>query len=257
MTDTLEQVRMVNAGNDFVFLNSKSVFIEYIDIIRAPYFFMLYGLSKSDQTNPMSVLDLSPILGKSDTEISEFYYTRRNQNPLYDLAKDGADYAKLDDLLDISIESDPEILRYSPELNCVNAISSLLRNDDILVKKIYVYYPYPNAVVESDVMDTIFHFTKNVEFVSGPLEDVLKSVPDDSTYIFSDISKIDTLARVGKLNLASVVLPFEYGYNYEDPTDVTGNLVINLDAYMKENLFKIDFFLASIDTSSLESTEKQ
>lgn len=240
-----KKIKMIPTHDDSVFMNSKSVFVEYIDLIRSPYFYILRGIANSKMSNINSVFDLSKIQGKSDIELIEYYYHRRHQNPLYDLAKPGADYDKLDKIMDGTIERDGELLMYSPELNMVDAITILMHTDSLLVKKVFIYYPYENQNIRSDV-NTLFGFNENIEFVTGDLDEVLKAVPEDSTYVFSDIMKIETLAKLEKLNLSSIVLPYEYGYNYEHPGDIGGNLLLDLDKFRDTSLFKIDFFIASI-----------
>lgn len=250
-------IKMVARCSDSVFFNSKSIFVEYIDIIRSPYFLLLYGLSKTSNPVRNSAIDVSRIYGLSEKDLTDFYYNRRNQNPLYDIAKPGVDYDKLDMSVDSCIAENADLTVYSPELNFVNVIRILMHTDSLLVKKIYIYYPYDNPNIKRDIA-TLYEFNRNIEFIYGDLSDVLKTIPEDSTYVFSDITKIEVLHDLGKLNMSSIVLPYEYGYNYEDPTDITGNLLIDLDAYRKDSVFKVDFFLASVDSGSLEnSTEKQ
>lgn len=249
--------KMVARCTDFIFFNSKSVFVEYVDVIRSPYFLLLYGLSNSKNLDRNSVLDMSKIHGLNVNDLSSFYYSRRNQNPLYDLAKSGADYNMLDKTVDDCIRSDSDLITYSPELNFANTIRILMHTDSLLVKKVYIYYPFDNPVIRSDI-DELYEFNKDIEFVHGDIETVLAGIPDDSTYVFSDITKVEVLAKLGKLNLSSLVIPYEYGYNYADSHDITGKLLIDLDAYAKDSFFKVDFFLASVDVSNLDNTtEKQ
>lgn len=241
------------SGSGFVFLNSKSIFVEYIDIIRAPYFFMMYSLSKHPLPDN-SALDLSSIRDISEEKLAELYYGRRHQNPLYGFAKFGADFDKLDIVMDRSIEA--FTIENSPLLKFADTIKILMHTDSLLTKKVFIYYPYDNPAIRADVKST-FAFSKDIEFVCGDLNEALKKVPEDSTYVFSDVMKVDNLFNLGKLNMASLIFPYEYGYNYEDPSDPNGKLLVDLDKYRESTIFKVDFFLASIDRDALKMPEKQ
>lgn len=232
---------------DFLFVNSKALFVEYADIIRAPYFSFLVAIAKG-KPNENSIFDYSKIAGLDTTKLGDFYYNRRNQNFLYDLIKEDAipDYDKLDKMLDSGLQDIPELVTLSPELNFVNVIRRLMWKDSLLVKKVYIYYPYDNSSIREDVKN-LFSFNRDIEFVSGKLEDVLENVPTDSTYVFSDITKITTLNDMGRLQLSSVLVPTDYGYNYEDPNDRNSELLINVDDYLKDFMFHFNTFSASFE----------
>lgn len=244
-----KKVMVPISSGDFVFLNSKAIFVEYVDIIRAPYFFMMYALTKNDLPEN-SAVDTSPIRNMTEQQLSDFYYGRRYQNPLYSLAKFGADFNVLDMVLDRSIGG--ITIENSPLLKFSDTIKILMHADSLLTKKVFIYYPYDNPAIRADVKKT-FYFSNDIEFVCGDLDEALKKVPADSTYCFSDAMKIENLFNLGKLNLSSILLPYEYGYNYEDPNNTNGKLLVDLDKYRESTIFKVDFFLASIDRNALET----
>lgn len=242
---TPEGDRVTMFCQDFLFTNSKSIFIEYIDIIRAPYFSFLNALMKSPHIEN-SIFDYSKIEGLTEEGLGHFYYNRRNQNFLYDLVKEGVnpDYDKLDMVLDNGLKDVPELVTLSPELNFVEVLRKLMWKDSLIANKVYIYYPFDNPSIKKDVADT-FSFNIDIKFVSGDLEDVLKDVPTDSTYVFSDITKIELLDKMDRIQLSSILVPKDYGYNYEDPEDRNSNLLVNISDYSKEFMFHFNTFSAS------------
>ena len=78
------------------------------------------------------------------------------------------------------------------------------------------------------------------KYVYGDLVKVLKEneITSNSTFVFSDITKINSLKEAGILNLSSVIIADRYGYNYGGENEV----VIDLEKYLSEDTFKLDFF---------------
>lgn len=234
--------------DDFIFYNSKAVFVEYIDIIRSPYFNLLYLLSKSTTKNP--IFNTTEIDGLSIDELRDHYYNKRkNQNPLYDFIDFENGTLPQDILTKIDVFTDKEVtedvLRYSNELNFVNVIRNLMYSDSLIAKQVIIYYPYDNPAVKRDIAE-LFGFSVDIEFRSGTLEQALTDVPTDATYVFSDINHIQTLKELDRLNLASIIIPMEYGYNYVNPNDKDSDLLLDITAYMEDDIFKFDMFLASV-----------
>jgi hypothetical protein len=242
---TPEGDRVTMFCQDFIFTNSKSLFVEYIDIIRAPYFSFLSALAKG-KPSENSIFDYSKIINLSTGALGDFYYNRRNQNFLYDLVKDNSnpDYDKIDGILDKSLSDVPELVTLSPELNFVDVIRKLMWKDSLIAKKVYIYYPFDNPVIKKDVQDT-FSFNVDIKFISGKFEEVLEDVPSDSTYVFSDITKMTTLADMNRLQMSTVLIPKDYGYNYENPEDRKSELLVNIKDYATECMFHFSTFSAS------------
>lgn len=234
--------------DDFIFYNSKAVFVEYVDIIRSPYFSLLYLLSRSTTKNPL--FNTKEISGINIEELRDYYYNKRkNQNPLYDLLdfENGElpqnIFEKVDMFTDREITND--VIRCTNELNFVNVIKNLMYSDSLIAKQVIIYYPYDNPAIKRDVAE-LFGFNTDIEFRFGTLEEALKDVPTDATYVFSDINNIQILKELNRLNLASILVPMEYGYNYVDPNDKDSELLLDIESYMKEDVFKFDMFLASV-----------
>ena len=99
---------------------------------------------------------------------------------------------------------------------------------------VIIWYPIKNEKVEEDVNEL---FGEKVQIKFGPIDEVLRKVPEDSTYVFSDITNIILLEDLGKLKYSSVVVPYNISYNM-----IGDKLKINIEEYEKYNLFKFTFF---------------
>ena len=233
--------KVIYRGIDGVFLNSKSLFCEYHDIIKSPYFFFLNLITEN----------LDKFSGRVDTELldgldleslCELYCGRKYQNVLMDIIhpslKGKIPVSVLDEFINSEIERIELIVKRSPILAMGRVIQELIRDKKAgIVKNFFIYNRYPNKSIENDLMDI---FDEDVKFLTGELEDVLKEVPDDSTYVFSDITNISVLAECNKLNYSSIMIPYDYSYNKNSE----GEYLIKIDEYMKKYLFKLDFFNA-------------
>ena len=66
-----------------VFLNSKSIFVEYVDLIKPTYYPLIQFMSKKETDD--TIYDLSKIHGLNNEELGDWYVGRKHQNPLLDL----------------------------------------------------------------------------------------------------------------------------------------------------------------------------
>lgn len=144
----------------------------------------------------------------------------------------------MDDLINSQLERIPSLVKRSPLLAMGRVIQELMRDKkNGIVKKFFIYNRYENTSIAEDLLDV---FDEDIIFLTGELPDALKEVPDDSTYVFSDITNVSVLAECDKLNYSSILIPYEYAYNKTSE----GDYLIKIDEYMKNYLFKIDFFNA-------------
>lgn len=237
--------KMVIRSSDSVFLNSKCVFVEYIDIIKSPYFLLLYAMSTSKESLK-EPFDVSPIRNaKTSTDLAEWYYGRKNQNPFIDLIPDDkigdVDLDKVDELLNHQLEEASSVVKVTTALNFASVIKKLMHSDSILVPKVYIYYPYDNPVIREDVENTFDN--PDIQFVCGDLKEILKNVPNDSTFVFSDITNVLLLEELGKLDMSSIIIPLDYNYN----KDENGRFIVDTQTLAKDHVFKLNYFLASTD----------
>lgn len=224
-----------------VFLNSQSIFVEYVDLIKPTYFPLIQFMAKKED-NP--VYDISKIRGLKDEELGDWYVARKHQNPLMDLLKDDMidqfSSTYLDEVLDTQIKEVPELVQMAPMFNMGEVLLKLFESDNYLVKKFFIWYPRENSSIINDIETCFEPIMKYGEILVGNITEALKKVPEDSTYVFSDITNVNALEYVGKLPYSSIIIPQEYGYNAED-----GKYIIDFDLLRKDTVFKLDQFYAT------------
>ena len=246
--------QMIMPSNS-VFQNGNSMFVEYIDIIKTPYAVLLlllkYQAQRYGDTNA-GYLDLSEIVDLDDEELGDWYVGRKYQNLFANLIKE--DYRlnkkEWDDILNQQIVECPQCLEQSSLLHFGYVLKQLLALDNFICHKLYIWYPYDNKAVKEDIKETFSDIERYMEILTGPIEEALKQVPNDSTYVFSDITKIGILEDLGKLDYNSIIIPEEYGYNAED-----GEWIMDLDAIKENHCVKIDMFYATEEVVDEEETE--
>lgn len=234
--------RVYFTTQDEIFLNSQCLFVEYTDVVRSPYYMFLHMMTLNPE-NFREHYEIERLEGYDIPSLTEWYINRRYQNPLLDLLKkeirEKIPEEEMDKFISNEIIEVPDLIHLSPELNFVDTITKVTKQEKGIVKKVVVWYPFENAVIQEDIRDL---FDGTVHFLSGPLEEVIDEIPNDSTYVFSDIMNIDVLLNKNRLSLSSVIIPKEYKYNYTED----GLLKINYEKYLEDALFKLNFFYASI-----------
>lgn len=234
---------------DGMFLNSKILFVEYIDIIRAPYLIFAKLLSESRKENGglRPPFDISRIQGIDNERLIEWYYLRNYQNVLLNLIPeelmDSLRTSDIDHFLDKQIRETPNLVSVAFPLNFSKVIEAIYSMDTSLVDKTLIYYPYDNSIIREDIIK--LYEGKPIEFVYGEMSEIIRNFPDAGvTYVFSDITNIQILAEADKLNTASILLPYEYAYN-RLPNSL--EFKIDINGYLKEYLFKMDYFFATTE----------
>lgn len=232
--------------NDSVFFNSKSVFVEYIDVIKSPYFLFIYAMNSSEDKRVLKdPFDMEKITSLESVEaVTEWYYTRKNQNPLIDLVPDERlstlDFDAVDRFMDLQMRENEVLVHHSSPLNFVNVINNLMV-DSLLVPKVYIWYPYDNPVIAADVK-SLFE-SDDVVFRHGPLEKCLADVPNDSTFVFSDMTNILVLEDLQKLDYSSIITPIDFAYNRIDDELP----LIDIEKMQESHVFKYNQFFATIE----------
>ena len=242
----MEKEKMKLRAYDGLFMNSKVLFVEYIDVIRAPYLILLKLLveSKLENSGLMEPFDISPIKGLTSEELVLWYYQRRDQNPFVDLIpKEKMSNVRLSDVdafMERQIKEHPEFVDVAFPLIFSDVITNLFLGDNHIVDRVMIYHPVNNPSIREDVERT-FH-DNPVEFVYGDFKDIIKDFElGTATYVFSDVTNIQVLADAGKLEQASILVPAEYSYNFNEDNEWK----IDFGAYQKDTIFKLDFFYAT------------
>ena len=237
---------------DGMFLNSKAVFIEYVDAVKSPYLAFLVALAATGE-DFKGPFDLTKIKNMEIEQLYQWYFSRKHQNPLYDLLTEegfaNCDFKKLDEMMDLQITED--LINICEPLNFVGVLERLYVLNPDLAGGLYVWYPYENKDIIADIKST-FDFMNSLHVLTGPIEEALTKVPKDSTFIFSDATNVNVLSDIGALDFSSVILPVEYGYNKID-----GELILNIEQISKDHPFKINQALYALSLESISVDESE
>ncbi len=214
-----------------IFQNSECVFVEYNDCIQIPWFTFLTFFVKNETMQ--EYFDIEYMKHLSIPALMDYYMNREHINPLIDLIKDESkvDVSKLDDFLYDQIESNEIFFSQSSGTQIIPIVNNLLKTE--LVKRVVVYYPHDCEFVRKDIEDK---FLGKAEFKFGNIEDVLREVPQDTTYIFSDATNVLLLEELGKLDFSAFLLPNNYKYNFVD--DNREEFVVNMKYLEEKYTFK-------------------
>lgn len=234
--------KILFSTQDEVFLNSQCLFIEYADVIKSPYFNFVYMIMQHPDNFSENYVT-EKFLGFDPTSLVEWYMNRSHQNPLMDLlrpyALEHVPARVLDEFLNNQIEQIPSVNYTAPWLNMAEVVKQLSTENASIVKKIVIWHPYENSVIQGDVKS---YFGPRVQFLTGELSKCIHYVPEDSTYVFSDIMNIEIALTEDKLKQCSVLIPEDYRYNFTEDD----KLKIDYEGYLEESLFKFGMFNATM-----------
>ena len=229
--------------NDGMFLNAKCVLVEYSDIIRAPYWTLIELINK-DPTWVKPPIIPQPILAMNTEELVEWYLNRRHPNALIDLIpKDKlstADFDKIGELANSMFDKD--LINFCPLLLFQQVIGSLLFMDGMLVGDVLFYHPYKNDAIEEDIKN-LYNGTK-AKFVYGDIVDVIRDMPIDSTYVFSNMANMEALIKTNHLDYSSIIMADDYAYNRNNDNS---DYIIDLIKLNETHPFKFNTFIATTD----------
>lgn len=235
MEQNIVPEKYIYCGRDEVFTNSKILFIEYNDILKSPWLLSLTILNCfSDIVKCFDITEIEDI--KSDlSKLYDWYINRKEINPLRCLPKK-SDIFKDEELDDLMNELVLDKVASAPcELNFFNVLKNII-NQKTLVDKIIVYLEYDNNSIKKDLFS---HFDK-IQVLHGDIREVLSENTKkyDTTYVFSDITKINILNELDLLEYSSILLPEGYRYNKNDD----GTYKVDTDKLQMEHPVKIYFF---------------
>ena len=237
-----EQGKKVFITYDSVFLNSDSLFIEYNDVIKSPFFTFLLSAQNNEDFN--TLFDTTPIKGLNKMELYEWYQYRNDQSLFLSLEMqpEVKELFNSDDLIKTwcneylygLLDSHPELVEFDTTHIFVNTLTNIMKTT--MVNKYYVYTPIYSKSIENDLHKL---FNKEIIYVHGNLVDVLKenNISSNSTFVFSDIKKLIDLKEANILNGSSILIADKYGYNYKYK-----ELVIDVNEVCNGHIFKLNFF---------------
>ena len=240
--------RAVINSTDTVFTGSKCLFVEYMDLIRCPWYVLLMVITQNEKMKTFIKTEKIEYMDRD--QLFEWYCRRENKNFLLDLARTGPAYETIDfdKILDFIITSDKMYFEVDTKLNMCGVIAELLRTK--VCDKIIVWTPEPIEYVYND-LELLFFRKDAVGYYYGDFKDTIKKLPTDITYFFSDITHVIDLEEIDRLNMASIAIPYEYDYNFIMDSEGNRKPVIDLDYFAENNVFKINYFNA-IPTTDLQ-----
>lgn len=215
-----------------IFYNSEVLFIEYRDIIKSPEIILLQIIRNNDKL--AEILDFSPITNLSEIGLYEWYINRKNKNVLKELCmRSDISDDDLDELLHQQLMVDDRLYTLAYPLSFTTSINMILKQK--IVNKVIFYTEYECPFIKSDISDIVDG--SNFEVVSGDFSKAIKDIPVDTTYILSDIDKIETIQEVKGIAFSTIIVPQEYRYNKINMIDYK----VNFEELNKDNIFKYGF----------------
>lgn len=223
---------------DSVFTNSTCLFVEYYDVIKAPFFAFIQAIKQSRALKKYFDFRkyLFPnLLDPAEEKRESFmvYCNRKFQNPLLDLpmsvpdvleevglprdSKPSDDVVRkiqnwMDFLLIEEIKKNELYFTEEWNLNFSYALDRIYYMKK-LIKSIVVYDEYNIPFVQKEIQEK---YHGKVEYRTGDFREVVKSLPIDTTYFLSDIRRVDDIKAENHLRLSSIVLAEYFRYNYKD-----------------------------------------
>lgn len=237
--------------NDAPFVNSKGMFIEYDDVIKSPFLMMLYQMRHDVNFNKMFNLDKIKLMTLE--ELGFWYNNRKNKNVFkcFKLRDDAFDTIFkgsislfeefIDELPENELKAFPEFVDYPTYLNFHNILLNVIESK--VANKIYIYNEFYNEAIEKDLKSL---YGNSVKFIYGDLGEILnsKDLPNELTYVFSDLNKIDYLHRTKRLDGSCILLADVFGYNYKDTDNHDGKreYIINVDEVYPDEIYRLSSF---------------
>lgn len=221
---------------DGLFYNSQCLFIEYHDILNIPWLSLLLITKKSKLIKEL--FDLGEIEHYEVDALIEWYKYRKHRN-IFDEFKANKEVnteAFLNSLMNAPNAS--YFHTFDIEMPFVNATKVLI--DSRYVKRIVIYSENEETGIR-DFIDSHLGAT-SVEYMHGDLTECLKKIPIDSTYVFSDIMKINNLIESEHINYSSFLIANDLRYNYEE-NDST-KFKIDIEKLLETYIFKPAYFNA-------------
>lgn len=236
------EIKKVIRTEDTLFKNSQCLFVEYSDILKAPFLLLLRVIQSSKVCN--TIFDLSFIKEKNLAELYLWYLHRKNFNPYREFPIkteiENFDDGFYDYLLREHLNSAEVCYQENTELAFSVILKNLLKeNDSHFIHRVVIYDEYNEKFVKDDVSRLYQSSRIQVEVRSGDFKSAIANIPNDSSYVLADINRILDLKDVNKLNLSSILLPYDYDYNFYPESK---SYKIDLESLSKEFTFKINFF---------------
>lgn len=219
---------------DTIFYNADYIVIEYIDLIKSPYFLLLSMIRKNPKIK--EILKIEEIEFLDDLALYEWYINRRHQNFFIDLNRypDKISNEKLTELLNDQMNITDRFYTDCKPLPLAASLKAMKMQK--ISKDIIIYHPHSNFYAKNDLERML-----QEKFIwLYTFEDVMKKAGSNSTYFLSDIRHIEEMKKYGVLKFSSVTLPCEYRYNKKNMKEFD----FDYKELMKEYPFKLSYIYA-------------
>ena len=233
----------VFTGLDSPFTNTENLVIEYNDILRPLGFDVMRLLKDSEILN--TFINTEPIQNITDEELYEWYINREEANIFANLElndeyfKDIEDrYEWLEEFLYKEIDNF-HTLENGIKYTLLDTLPTVANFD--IIKRVFIYTEKYSYDIECEIREK---FGKKAKYIYGDFEEVMKTnnIGDSTTYILSDIVKVNTLHEMGIIKFSSILFADNFGYNYDEDDE----LYIDIEELAGDNLFKIFYFSPEI-----------
>ncbi len=198
---------------DFL-VNSKNLFVEYDDIIRANQLVLLFILSRKGCPDA-KIFNVDLIKEFDALALYEWYIHRKHMNICKCLCKDkklkDSDYTEM---LTYLMSKYTWCYSSAKKLLGFNLLSAAIESK--ICENIYVYSDYTNEVYTHDVQ-TILGIEPII--IGGDFERSIASIPTDATYILCDPHKIKILYDMKKVNCTSILLSHDCDFQSTSEID--------------------------------------
>lgn len=229
------------------FTNTENLVIEYNDILRPLGFDVLRVLRESDIINQF--INIEPIQNISNDELYEWYLNREEANVFANFElndnyfNDIEDrYEWLEDFLYKEID-ELKVLEYAINYSFLETIPTISNFD--IIKKVFIYTERYSESIEKDIKE---NFGSKAKYIYGDFGEVLNenNIKDNTTYILSDIVKIEILRENDLLKFSSILLADNFGYNYDEDDEI----LIDVEELVTDNIFKIFYFPSELSDNA-------
>ena len=245
--------KIVYRGNDTLFYNSQCLFIEYHDVIAMPWFTMLAFTKNTDIFS--NFVKIHEIADYDIPGLLEWYLYRKHRNVfksigVLDNIKEPSD-DNYNDFLNKAMHISDDLYRIPTNLKFLSTLR-LLVSDSSMVKQVIIYSENDEPMIEKTLSQYFSKLGNRIKYLHGKFEDMVKIIPQDSTYVLSDIEKVDTLIKSNKASLSCILIPNGLRYNYTE--DDATQLKLNLKELSDKYIFKYSFFDNFDLTNALQNT---
>ena len=213
------------------FLNSSTdvIFIDYIDIIRAPWVKLFEYIH--DNREDLEEFFEFENMPKDKRSILAWSLIRENVNGLYDF---GADDYPFDDILLTAEDQIPDLYEESELLEIGNFVDMVAARKT--TKSVYLYTEYYDSRIDHDINS---HFTEGkIHYVYGDFYDIIEEVRP-TFFILNDISQVNALlAEHQDVIRDREILLTKHFYNFRIDTGDANYLVPNIDKELGEDILE-------------------